>query len=1491
MKNFVTSIGRGVVAIAVFAALAALPAIAQVNSAIGGTVEDPSKALIPGVSVTAINAQTGVEAKAVTNDAGVYNFPVLVPGNYSVRAELPGFRTKTISGLQLGAGVSVRQNFVLEVGNIATNVEVSIEANSLISSSSASIGEVLTATEAANLPIVGNDVLDLVRIMPGYRESPQGAAFDTFAGVPAMAVNTTRDGISVTDGRFNNGVYSTTTINPDLVGEVRLILTPVDAELGRGNAQVQIQTRSGTNRYTGSAAWYVRNTALDPNTWANNRTGIKPNWSNNHEYSVSYGGPIIRGKTFFYALWDQNIHRERAQVYGTVLTDTARMGIFRYFDGWNPATEGTPITSTPTTSATRVAPAVDFSGNPVPPALNANGTPYSGAGLMCFSVFGMQRLDNSGGMVPFTSADCPGGTILTPSSGPSWDPLRPAVDSTGYIYNALLKQMPHANFFSAEGGTAIDGLNTAAVSWLRSTGGNAGAQTTQGTGDRWARKQFNVKIDHNFSANDKLSGSYTLERNYAEAGLSNWPNGYGGDIIRNPHVLATNLTSTLGPNLVNEAKVGLRYNKTDGRLAYENQNREKLQDILGLLTGGPDPGYTRNVGAVYPVLFYPGVTPASFFAPSTAYNFSGANSLFSTAGSHNGNRSILYNYADTLSWSKGQHAFRFGGEVRPTTSRGYSNVPQHPIPHVNGGQGPTVSPIASGGTTALSAVLGTTRNNAANLLYTLAGSVDSVEMVYWMDSFKDVEEGKWQSTVTKDDIYRTIIINELSGFAKDDWKLTRNFTLNLGLRWEYYGSPYIKEGFTTTPREQGTGLFGVGRSTTSGIFDTWMVAGANPVYLSGYGNTAAPANALSCTTGVAQANLPTSSCNPEFLTTMEFIGPNSPNRDKTAIRNDWNNFGPAVGFAWQVPWFGEGRTSIRGGYQMTYGAAGRNTATIGGGTGQVLGTVPGSISNITGRTQLYAQFPGQSLSIADIPNIVPLKPTAPAVPGGSLPIYSRSQTIYGYAEDYATPYTQNFTLSVTTNVRRNMTVDVRYIGTQSKKQEADVNLNLANVYYNTELYDALKDARQGGNPLLLTQMLAGLNLNGGVSGYGTIGTVVNGVYQTGAMHLRRSATFNTNLVNGNFLAVANSLATSTTGSGYVSNTSLAPAGRILRNGCDRIASSGAATYGTGANVIPLRCFPENYLITNPQLSAANYRTNSASSNYHSLQTQFTLRPTQGFSFQTTYTWSKTLSTPGSGTADPLNRKASYGKPFSSLTHDLRTNGTFELPFGPGKLLLGNSSGWLARAVEHWQTSIILNLSSGRPETITAGSLTYGTTTPDVVAPFDVRSGNLVWNGEANRGTYFGDSFVVVDDPQCAIAGNVSDPLNTSTTPTSYSLSSVNCGLNAVARLVPAGSPGAVTLPDNRVVQYVLVNPTPGKQGTLGLATVESQGVFRFDANMSKSFRIGETKSVQVRVDATNVLNHPNPPTPTFSINSENFGQVVGNKTGNRSFQGTLRLTF
>src|SRR5947207_2289907 len=407
---------RGILAAGLLCFLfAATNAFAQ--SRISGTVADASGALIPGVSVTATNTATGVVTTVLSNESGAYNFASLQPGSYKVNAELPGFQTQTYDNVTLGTSDQIRLNFTLTVATVAQAVEVSVDAQALLTTTSSSIGEVLSEQRVQDLPMVRQDVLDLVRIMPGMRVDPFGDQFSAFTGLPTNTINTTRDGLSVTDTR-NNVLSGTTTMNPDLIGEVRVILSPVDAEFGRGNGQVQVLTRSGTNQFKGAAVWNIRNTALSANSWLNNsnRDPLTGKWSptpidwrNTNQYTVSAGGPIVKNKTFFFALWDQNISRTRSIVTTPVLTDAARQGIFRYFDNYNSGdAHFLPPTFPIATPSTATYPVVDLLGNPLAPPRNPDASPYNGS-LRCYSVFDNVKVDGS----PFTQADCSGGIAMT----------------------------------------------------------------------------------------------------------------------------------------------------------------------------------------------------------------------------------------------------------------------------------------------------------------------------------------------------------------------------------------------------------------------------------------------------------------------------------------------------------------------------------------------------------------------------------------------------------------------------------------------------------------------------------------------------------------------------------------------------------------------------------------------------------------------------------------------------------------------------------------------------------------------------------------------------------------------------------------------------------------------------------------------------------------------------------------------------------------------
>src|SRR5437867_8652841 len=376
------------------------------NATLGGIVSDTTNALIPGVTITASNTQTGIVTTVITNEAGAYQFASLQTGTYKVSAELPGFQTQTYSDVVLGISQQVRLNFTLPVGSLAQSVEVTVAADTVLATTSASVGTVIPIYKVRDLPLGGRNVMDLVLKQSGTGpivataragETDQGY----FAGGRLSAVNTTRDGFVVSDGRYNHGAFSATYTSPDLVEEVRVVTSPVDAEMGRGSGQVQMVTRSGTNQLRGSIFWTNRNSALDASNWFNNFSGVKKDYQNRNQFGGRLGGPIIKNKTFFFVLVDEQRDVFRQTFVGSVLTPLARQGIFRFFPGVD------------NQNATQNNPTVDRNGNPVKPA-NATGD------LQQFNVF-------------------------TKTDGTPRDPNRPGYDPSGFIQNTLLSRMQMPN--------------------------------------------------------------------------------------------------------------------------------------------------------------------------------------------------------------------------------------------------------------------------------------------------------------------------------------------------------------------------------------------------------------------------------------------------------------------------------------------------------------------------------------------------------------------------------------------------------------------------------------------------------------------------------------------------------------------------------------------------------------------------------------------------------------------------------------------------------------------------------------------------------------------------------------------------------------------------------------------------------------------------------------------------------------------------------------
>jgi hypothetical protein len=1527
--------------------LLAVAAFGQ-NAQLGGTVSDPSGALIPGVTITATNTATGVATNTITNESGTYTFPSLQPGVYRVSAALPGFQTSTVTNLDLPP-IAVRQNFQLSLSTAQTSVEVTAEPVGVISQSSATVGDVLNQDRVSDLPMVGNNVLNLLSVLPGLRISAAGSGglfgpqLATINGMGLDSVAVSRDGLTTNDTRFSAagdvtggvaiphgggvGVMSPTTINPDLVGEIRLVLSPVDAELGRGNSQIQVQTRSGTNRYTGNVVWNVQNSALNANTWNNNRnidprTGawspLAPDWRNVHEYTASFGGPIFKNKTFFFALWDQNISYLRQTVNAHVLTKEARQGIFRFWEAWvgrsaDPLNNPTSFVTAAANANPTIA-SVDFAGKPLRPPSWPDGTPYTGR-LVCFSVFGNVKAGGS----PFTQADCPGGVdsagnaytgiAMFPGTG-TWDAKRPTQFNSAGYFAKLMAAMPEANnFFHTNG----DGLTMGVHQWLRTRriGDPTFYNETLIGNDPYSnRKQINIKIDHNLTMH-RFNGSWTYQWDDNVVLPGEWPNGVQGLSYRRPQIINLGVTSTLSPTLLHEARFGYRTNKGSQIPPWEMEDsdiRDQARQFLG--EGGVRPGGSTK----YPVLVRGGFPAGA----GCAGNGTGATDLMFDNGPMGSrlNCSViipnllddpLFQYVDNLSWTRGKHAFKFGGDLRFPRTNGYAFQPYINAPYGNLGGTLTQSPLATetAGTgtptlgrtqlpagqtyaTAGNIFRGASRTLATNLAYLMTESVGALNTPYWIESQADKDAGisGWQDITTRSNRYRSTVSTDYAFFAKDDYKVTQNLTLNLGVRYEYYSPPYVKSGLTVTVADFGEGMFGASRGAGGKLFDSWLQPGN--LFLTNYGNAATLAGAtpLDCRAGVRQSPLlPESTCDPKTLTAIEFIGPGTTNSDKTVVPKNRTDFGPAVGFSWQLPWFGAGKTTVRGGYSIQYQRISIREDVLaplqaGNTRDQAASFNDADIASIIAT---------RAINFGDLATLVPRRPDV--APGLATPVYARGASFAAYDPNLSSPYVQNLTLSVTRSLGRNHTLDVRYVGTLSRKALGGMDLNTSTVMYNPELFRALEVTRAGGNDPLFDQMFAGIRLSGVPASV----PVVNGTTSRGSEQLRQSTAIRGNLANGNFVAVANSLITSTIAAGASGITGLTPgpAFAVLHNGCDRLAN--------GNTSIPTRCFPENYLTANPQLNGATYIGNLSRSNYHALQASYTMRPTLGFSLQATYSWAKSMqlsagagpglqnagSTGGAAYTDPLQRDLDRVRGVEGL-HSVRANGTIDLPIGPNKFLFSNTSGWLARVIEGWQTSFILNLASGSPVSIGgAETMRYGNARYVVASPlWEIPEGNAKWDGpNGNTGTMFGDKYVSQRDPQCLDTTVVAASLTTF------------CQLNSLAMRVPAGTPGATVLADGSSVVNVLVNPRPGGIGTLGNRTLDSFGTIFLDGNIQKTFRLTESKSLSIRMDATNIMNHPQLNSPNYSTNGT-FGSIAGKGAATfagppvqRNFQAQVRLTF
>jgi len=303
-----TRLRRGILALALVCAFPVL-SWAQ-DTTMSGTVTDSTDAVLPGVTVTAVHVESGNTFSAVTDARGAYLINAMRAGMYKVTVDLQGFASQIRDGLELQVGQHPILNFKMGVSTIAETVTVS--GNSpLIDTTQSKLSGNIDRRQIQDLPLNGRNWMDLTLLSPGSRvNSVSGTALtgptnnqissagSPFGNTGAFQLNV--DGQQVTN-QLACTSWGQAKFSNDAIQEFEMVTSRFDASQGRSTGvQVNAVTKSGTNRFSGTAAGYFRSDQLNSADFIAHH--VLP--YSDQQGSVTFGGPIKRDKLHFFGYWD-----------------------------------------------------------------------------------------------------------------------------------------------------------------------------------------------------------------------------------------------------------------------------------------------------------------------------------------------------------------------------------------------------------------------------------------------------------------------------------------------------------------------------------------------------------------------------------------------------------------------------------------------------------------------------------------------------------------------------------------------------------------------------------------------------------------------------------------------------------------------------------------------------------------------------------------------------------------------------------------------------------------------------------------------------------------------------------------------------------------------------------------------------------------------------------------------------------------------------------
>jgi hypothetical protein len=282
------------------------------TAALKGQVTDHDGLAVVGVEVQALNAATNVSYLADTNNRGLYNFPTLPAGTYNVTATKDGFQQAVRPGVELHVSDVISLNFSLQVGLVTQTMTVEGGAP-LVETTSSAMGGLVNRKQIQDLPLNGRNYIDLSLLQAGVTNSQNSTGTNGFGGMtgtvyssngaPVISNNFLLDGTQIANqSNWGTASFAGTTLGLDGIQEFKVLTDTYDASYGMSmGSQMVMISKGGTNQYHGDVFEYLRNSALNARNFFD---GPKIPQLEKNNFGGSFGGPIRRDKTFFYAVYE-----------------------------------------------------------------------------------------------------------------------------------------------------------------------------------------------------------------------------------------------------------------------------------------------------------------------------------------------------------------------------------------------------------------------------------------------------------------------------------------------------------------------------------------------------------------------------------------------------------------------------------------------------------------------------------------------------------------------------------------------------------------------------------------------------------------------------------------------------------------------------------------------------------------------------------------------------------------------------------------------------------------------------------------------------------------------------------------------------------------------------------------------------------------------------------------------------------------------------------